>query len=107
MRHPPTPPDAVPGFIVDRFADHSPEELRAISEYAETQTPSEDESTVPDYVVKAFAIQDDETVAAIAIYADELAEHLEQGTDEEPEGDVDDDDDDDDSPPIRGGSFFG
>jgi|GEM_PF-759391 len=70
----PSPHDTVPDFIVERFADHSIEELREIARYAETLDQSEN---VPDYIVRAFAIQDDETRTVVAIYADELADSLE------------------------------
>ena len=107
----PTPSNEVPEFIVDRFADHSPEELRSIAEYAETGTHQSVEGTVPKYVRQAFTIQDDETVAACAIYAFELAEAREQTAAEaaeaaEKQAATDGGTSDQDAP-IRGGSFFG
>ncbi|RQG98768.1 hypothetical protein [Natrarchaeobius oligotrophus] len=95
----PTPHDSVPEFIVDRFEDHSPAELRTIVEYAESLDPSLD---VPEYVVQAFAIQNEETRTVVAVYAAELATHLEEREER--------DDEDDESPqgPGRmGGAFFG
>lgn len=103
MPTPPTPHDTVPDFIIERFDDHSPEELRAIVSYAETLSSSAD---VPGYVVRAFAIQDDETRTVVAIYADELADYLEakaQANDEEES----DDGDDNIGPGRMGGAFFG
>lgn len=99
----PSPHDTVPDFIVERFADHSIEELRAIARYAEALDQSAD---VPAYIVRAFAIQDDETRTVVAIYADELADFLEAS-----EGAADEDESDggnDDRGPGRpGGMFFG
>ncbi|WP_226040421.1 hypothetical protein [Natrinema sp. DC36] len=99
----PSPHDAVPDFIVERFADHSIEELRNIASYAETLDQSAD---VPDYIVRAFAIQDDETRTVVAIYADELAGFLEAS---EPAANEDESDgrDDDRGPGRMGGVFFG
>ncbi|TYT62026.1 hypothetical protein [Natrialba swarupiae] len=100
MPTPPTPYDDVPNFIVDRFDDHSKDELRAIATYAETLDGSLD---VPDYIVQAFAIQDEETRTVVAIYANELATYLEELEDQ-----ADDDDEDEDFSPGRmGGAFFG
>ena len=100
MPAPPPPHETVPDFITDRFADHSPDELRAIAAYAETLDPSAD---VPDYVVQAFAIQDDETRTTVAIYATELADYLEADADD----DGSDQDDTGPSPGRMGGAFFG
>lgn len=115
MTRKPTPHDDVPDFIVERFEDHSSEELRDITSYAERNVGSED---VPDYVVHAFAMQDDETKTVIAIYASELATYLEETTETDGEDDGDDpsddpageDRDEDDRPPgpgTMGGAFFG
>ena len=109
----PTPSNEVPEFIVDRFTDHSPEELRAIAEYAETGTRRSVDGSVPKYVRQAFTIQKDETVAACAIYAFELAEAKEQAAAEaekaaEAQAEAaTDGGTNDQGAPIRGGSFFG
>ncbi|WP_290812331.1 hypothetical protein [Halovivax sp.] len=105
MGRAPTPPEAVPDFLVERFGDHSPEELRTIAEYAETSNRYRVDGDVPDHVVAPFAMQDDDTVAACASYAIELAEFLESGGVDEPDEPSGTHARDD--APIRGGSFFG
>jgi len=97
----PSPHDTVPDFIVERFADHSIEELREIARYAETLDQSEN---VPDYIVRAFAIQDDETRTVVAIYADELADSLE-ASNRAADEDESDGSDDDTRPGRTGGMF--
>ncbi|PGF15477.1 hypothetical protein CP556_04590 [Natrinema sp. CBA1119] len=99
----PSPHDTVPDFIVERFADHSIQELREIASYAETLDQSEN---VPDYIVRAFAIQDDEIRTVVAIYADELADSLE-ASERAVDKDQSDGSDDDTRPGRTGGMFFG
>ncbi|MXV63676.1 hypothetical protein GS429_16740 [Natronorubrum sp. JWXQ-INN-674] len=96
----PTPHDEVPDFMIERFSEHSPEELRSIASYAETLRSTDE---VPQYVVQAFAIQDDETRTVVAIYAAELADYFEAKAEAEP----DEDEDDDPAPGRVGGAFFG
>ncbi|ELY78561.1 hypothetical protein [Natrinema pallidum] len=72
----PTPPDAIPDFLIEQFDDLSPETLRGTADYAREETylaPDE----MPDKIKEAFVLQDDDTVAAVADYADELAAFLE------------------------------
>ncbi|SFB69315.1 hypothetical protein SAMN05444422_101237 [Halobiforma haloterrestris] len=109
MPTPPTPHETVPDFIVERFEDHSAEELRAIADYAETLEPGAD---VPNYVVRAFSIQDDETRTVVAVYASELAEFREAkaagaGDEDENEGGDEDEGEEDLDPGRMGGAFFG
>jgi len=74
---PPTPPDAIPDFLLEQFDDLSPETLRGTGDYARKDTyVSPDE--MPDTMKEAFALQDDNTLGAIADYADELAAFLEE-----------------------------
>ncbi len=108
----PTPADEVPDFIIERFAKHEPETLRAIAEYAEIDNPRKVDGEVPEYVIPAFKIQDSNTVAACAIYATELAQYIDHRRAEKQaakseQAETDDDDDSDDGAPIMGGSFFG
>ncbi|MFA9416273.1 hypothetical protein [Natrinema sp. HArc-T2] len=72
---PPTPPDAIPDFLLEQFDGLSPATLRGTGEYARKETyvaPDE----MPDSIKEAFALQDDETRAAIGDYVDELAAFL-------------------------------
>jgi len=94
----PTPPDAIPEFLLEHFDDLSPETLRGTGDYARKDTyvtPDE----MPDAIKEALALQDDETRLAIGEYADELAAFLteqdadslrelsgDSGDDEEPWG---------------------
>lgn len=100
MTSPPTPDERVPSFLVERFQEHSAEELREIASYAESMMGSD---RVPSYVVQAFAMQDEETRLATAVYAVEFAEHLEEREALEDEAD----DDDPPAPGSMGGAFFG
>ncbi|ELY70110.1 hypothetical protein C488_19562 [Natrinema pellirubrum DSM 15624] len=72
----PDPPEAIPDFLLEQFADCSPETLRGIGEYARSETYIAPDG-MPDSVKEAFALQDDETIAAVAAYVDDLAEFLE------------------------------
>ncbi len=73
----PNPPDAIPEFMHEQFAELSPETLRGVGEYARTDTYVAPDG-MPDSLKKSFALQDDETLAAIADYVDELAAFLEE-----------------------------
>lgn len=104
MRELPTPPEEVPDFVVERYAEHDPDTLRAIATYAETQNARAVDGEVPMYVIQAFKLQDSSTIAACGDYAAECADHIEAPGESEAD---DDSDDDDDGAPIMGGSFFG
>lgn len=69
----PEPSEIVPGFIEERFADHSTGTLRQIAAYTRGETSVEE---VPDYVVEVCSLQDDDTVGAIGTYAAAAADYL-------------------------------
>ncbi|MDS0476350.1 hypothetical protein [Natrinema sp. 1APR25-10V2] len=73
----PTPPNAVPDFMLEQFAELSPETLRGVGDYARTDTYVAPDG-MPDSLKESFALQNDETLAAIADYVDELAAFLEE-----------------------------
>ena len=73
----PEPADTIPDFLLEQFADLSPETLRDVGDYARKDTYVAPDG-MPNSMREAFALQDDETLAAIAAYADELALFLEE-----------------------------
>ena len=74
---PPTPPEPIPDFLVERLTELSPATLRDVAEYArDTRTAAPE--TIPESIVTPFALQDDETLAEIADYADAVAAFLEE-----------------------------
>lgn len=72
----PEPPAAIPDFLLEQFADCSPETLRGIGEYARSETYIAPDG-MPDATKEAFALQDDDTLAAVSTYVDALADFLE------------------------------
>ncbi|SEQ71564.1 hypothetical protein [Natrinema salaciae] len=73
---PPDPPAAIPDFLLEQFADLSPEILREIGDYARNDTYVAPDG-MPDTTKEAFALQDEETLEAVAAYVDDLAAFLE------------------------------